>query len=499
MKMFLVSGVPMSVQQDGWWMSAEAPKGPNSPSVDTAGKPDPSSVRLGLLAALVALADLLIWQVAPGISLVVFFLVVLGVALFLLGKSLTPGRTGLALLVGSVALLPLIEQVQALSVLIAMVGMSVAAVIAAVGSKGLMAGAMRFWQALPLRGLRDAIGGTRSLARSEYVMPTAQRLALRWALPLGFGLAFLGLLAEANPMLEAWVNDVTDFTLHGPGLGRVLFWLGMAILIWPLLVLGKLKQQLILPFSQRHIGTGPLVNADAVARSLILFNALFAVQTLMDITYLWGGAVLPDGMTYAEYAHRGAYPLVATALLAGVFALLSRPFTTGSRALRVALLLFIAQNVFLVCSSLFRLDLYVDTYGLTRLRLAAYIWMALVGVGLCMITWQVIAHRGNGWLMRRLVLVGAATIYGATLYSFDAAIVRHNLTHNVPLDRYYLCNLGPAALPAIRSFEAQIGEPLCTVYQAPQTPEFADWREWGFRDWRVLRSLADMQPEPNLP
>ena len=52
-----------------------------------------------------------------------------------------------------------------------------------------------------------------------------------------------------------------------------------------------------------------------------MFNALFAVQTVLDLAYLWGGVRLPDGMTYADYAHRGAYPLIATALLAAAFVL----------------------------------------------------------------------------------------------------------------------------------------------------------------------------------
>jgi len=38
---------------------------------------------------------------------------------------------------------------------------------------------------------------------------------------------------------------------------------------------------------------------------------LFAIQTVLDIQYLWRGAALPDGMSYATYAHRGAYPLIA--------------------------------------------------------------------------------------------------------------------------------------------------------------------------------------------
>ena len=60
-----------------------------------------------------------------------------------------------------------------------------------------------------------------------------------------------------------------------------------------------------------------------MSRSLILFNALFALQSGLDLVYLWGGASLPDGMSHAEYAHRGAYPLIVTALLAAGFVLIA--------------------------------------------------------------------------------------------------------------------------------------------------------------------------------
>ena len=45
-----------------------------------------------------------------------------------------------------------------------------------------------------------------------------------------------------------------------------------------------------------------------------VFNALFAVQSVSDLAYLWGGMRLPEGLSYADYAHRGAYPLIVTAL-----------------------------------------------------------------------------------------------------------------------------------------------------------------------------------------
>jgi hypothetical protein len=102
-----------------------------------------------------------------------------------------------------------------------------------------------------------------------------------------------------------------------------------------------------------------LINARSVTRALILFNVMFAAQTLMDVGYLWGGVRLPDGMTYATYAHRGAYPLMATALLAGGFALVAQTWLDGL-VMRGLLLVWIVQTLILVMSSILRLALNVD-------------------------------------------------------------------------------------------------------------------------------------------
>ena len=53
-----------------------------------------------------------------------------------------------------------------------------------------------------------------------------------------------------------------------------------------------------------------------------------------------------------------------------------------SPLLRNLVYLWIAQNVMLFVSSMLRLDLYVEEYALTELRLAAGVWMGLVAVGL---------------------------------------------------------------------------------------------------------------------
>ena len=101
------------------------------------------------------------------------------------------------------------------------------------------------------------------------------------------------------------------------------------------------------------------------------------------MVYLWGNATLPADISYASYAHHGAYPLIVTALLAAGFVLAAmKPGGPAeqSRVIRPLVYLWVAQNVLLVASSILRLDLYVQIYLLTYWRVAAFIWMLLVAI-----------------------------------------------------------------------------------------------------------------------
>ena len=171
----------------------------------------------------------------------------------------------------------------------------------------------------------------------------------------------------------------------------------------------------------------------AVTRSLILFNVLFALQSGLDLTYLWGGASLPDGMTYAHYAHRGAYPLIATALLAAGFVLIAmRPGGPAeqSRLIRPLVLAWIGQNILLVISSIFRLDLYVAAYSLTYLRLAAFIWMGLVAAGLLLMLIQIKLKKPNSWLVTANAISLALVLYGCCFINAPRLVASYNVEHS---------------------------------------------------------------------
>ena len=232
-----------------------------------------------------------------------------------------------------------------------------------------------------------------------------------------------------------------------------------------------------------------VMNETSVRNALLMFNVMFALQTGLDLAIVSGGAALPEGLSYASYAHRGAYPLVVTALLAGVFAILAQPYLNGP-VMRALMIGWVAQNVALVASSMLRLDLYVDVYGLTHMRFAAFVWMGLVAVGLALMIWQLWRGLTARWLFEINGLALAVVLYGMCFVNISGIVARDQLARTDGFV-WYVCELGEGALPAI--YEAKRFEYLSECYGSywgtlsRSVP--SDWREWGFRNARIAAYL----------
>ncbi len=443
---------------------------------------------LPTLLALVALADVLFWGHAPGLSLALF-------ALALFAAALRGAPRPLAVAVLILAVLPVIDHVQALSLTILALGLPASLALQARPDLALLPATISLLAQIPSRAPRDLARATQRLegARTGQAL---RSLARTWALPLGGLLVLFSLLAAANPVLDLWLSRLTDWPFDPfLWLRRALFWGGVAVMAWPLILSDPRpthpRQGPQRPRDWQRLGLNPA----SVTRALILFNAALALQSLMDARYLWQG-ITPPGMTLATYAHRGAYPLLATALLAGAFALAARPFAERP-AMRALLYLWLGQNILLTLSALYRLDLYVQSYGLTYLRIHAAIWMALVAAGLALTAWQVAARRSNSWLLLRSATLGAATLYACAFVNFADLIARTNIAMG-KIDRLYLCQLGPTAAASVPRWAWQVetfsydSEGYCTL----TPPVIEGWRDWGFRNWRVLHNLHAQEATP---
>ncbi len=490
----LIPGLPRSLALDGWWLDAEvAPAVPDRPQGSARSARWPNWAGL---VALVALADLLFRNHAPGLSLVLFFVAILVVSAFGCRRSVV---RPLALLL--VAAAPMVEHLQALSLAFLALGLTSALVWLhrpGVGMAKLAALSAAWLRRLPLQWLAP-LQPRHGLAAQVFRNSLASRLvpgALRdWAFPLAGTLVFLALLMQANPVVARALE--LDLDLWS-ALSRVLFWTAAALFVAPLLapdLPGPLKLSPIALPSLGRLG----INARSVLRALVLFNAMIAVQTLTDLGILVFGVALPEGMGLAEYAHRGAYPLLATALLAGAFALAARPFVGEHRAVRPLLLLWLAQNMVLCGAAMLRLEHYIDAFGLTYLRIHALIWMGLVASGLGLVALQVVLGRTNPWLLTRCAALGVGTLYLCSFVNFAHVIAAQNLTRPSP-DFDYLCSLGPMAQGALSAADLARPEFLASMQPCSLLllPKDLGWREWGFRSWRVARYSQMMEPKRAL-
>jgi len=499
-------------------------------SIDAVASPDESfdsdrwPLKLALIAALTALADWLFFRREIGISLGVF-VIALGAAVLIASPTWPHRREMFAATAALIAaLVPLVEATNPFSIALSVIGAAYFALVASVRASGPLRERASAVVSLLLTGplwvVPDIGRAIHAVRRTGAVRAMAQS-AKAWVMPIGLGVLFLLLFASANPVLESWLTQLSfgDSLFQVDGF-RVTFWLIAIVATWPFISMSRrwiADVSRILPESEEAAPELPeaFFGVAAVTRALILFNLLFAVQSAMDIHYLWRGAALPHGMTYAAYAHRGAYPLVLTALLAALFVVATmRPGTVAERSplMRTLVVLWTGQNVLLVISSILRLDLYVEAYSLTYLRVAAFIWMGLVAVGLVLILARIILYRSNTWLIAGNFAALAVTCYVGSLVNFPYLIASYNVAHcreisgqGVSLDLSYLIDLGPQAIPAIDRYiatrpAAMVVWPIVVARRDALAKShhtaMSNWRAWSFRGWRLDRYLEDTAGRP---
>ncbi|QXT35796.1 DUF4173 domain-containing protein [Sphingomonas sanguinis] len=353
---------------------------------------------------------------------------------------------------------------------------------------------------LVVYGLLSLVAPLRDAARLSRIErgrsgPKLVAVAAMLAVPVAGSALFLALFAQANPLIDnafAAIRfpDLSDI------LCRLLFSLPFLLLIWSSLrPRGTMLASGLASSSSTPLL--PRLRRATLILSLVAFNLIFAVQNGLDLAFLWSDAPLPQGVTLADYAHRGAYPLIVTALLAGGFVL----YATGSeddRTLRRLITLWVGQNVLLVASSILRTIDYIAVFSLTPWRIAALAWMGLVAMGLVLILWRMWRGLSARWLVNANALAAAVVLTAGCASDLGAISASWNVTHARSADDIDLCYLestGPAALLPLIALEHRAAGPVLrerTGYVIDQVAarlirEQADWHSWT---WRGARRLA---------
>lgn len=283
-----------------------------------------------------------------------------------------------------------------------------------------------------------------------------------WLLPATLSIVFLILFLPANPWLQSGLQSahpVQWFT--PPDLMTVFLWISFFILLQPIFKIERFKS------TPEIFGPKKGVQVKHLVGSLILFNAIFALQTFSDLANFWTfffqlgqEQMAPQNPGfYSSMVHEGAFSLaLASFLVAGFITLLmaEKGLKLFPSKTRLLILLWLVQTFLLCLSSFARLHIYVDVFGLTSLRLIVFVATGMVTVGLVLMVPRLYGKRSHEWLIRSnivliflvLNILGTANIdrWIATQqlnrFSLDGTYSR--------LDKDYLCKLGIGATPILK-------------------------------------------------
>jgi Domain of unknown function (DUF4173) len=290
---------------------------------------------------------------------------------------------------------------------------------------------------------------------------------------LPLAMIFAVLFASADPIFRRTMSDLFGFRIDlGDVPGRLLFtvsatWLaagalsvaarGIPDVVYPSLGAAALTPADASPHRLRR--TLGLPEALAI---LVAIDAVVGLFVLLQVAYLFGGfdTLAAAGITYADYARRGFFELVAAACLAAaVVVVLEALIVRRSRWYLGTLLTLVGLTAAVLVSAAMRLRLYQDAYGWTELRLYVLVAIATMGAGLIAMV-ALIATDRSRWLGHALAVIGVVSLVGLNLVSPGAFVAERNIERVVTpsivppdghpgLDSDYLSVLPDDAIPTI--------------------------------------------------
>ena len=263
----------------------------------------------------------------------------------------------------------------------------------------------------------------------------------------------------------------------------------------------------------RGEGGMPRLGSVEAATVVVALDLLFAAFVALQLAYLFGGldTLATAGLTYAEYARRGFFELVAVAVLA-VALVVTLDLAVGrrSRTLIWASLALLALTALVLVSAFVRLRLYQDAYGWTELRfvvVAAILWLA---AALAIVAGLLLTRRA-AWTLHVLGILLLVTIGGMNVVGPQAFVAERNLERAIDpslvppdgrtgLDVPYLSTLGYEAVPAVVAAIDRLPDSADRAWLSRflegraadlrERPDLLGWPAWNLSRERARQSLA---------
>lgn len=237
--------------------------------------------------------------------------------------------------------------------------------------------------------------------------------------------------------------------------------------------------------------------------SLILLGTLVLVYIAfiwVQAVYLFGGraSALATG-SYSEYARSGFFQLVTVAAINIAVALLAAysahnrcegegglsPSPLPVMLVRASVILLLVQTGVILASALMRMNLYVEVYGLSLLRILTYLGMAFIAVCLLIVCLYTFYRNVN--VFGATFVAGIVLWAGFNLINPEMRIASYNVEHYLSgdikeFDVNYFWDFSPAVAPTIEEYRRHEVSSLADDVLEHYRDEVKDssWQAWSF-------------------
>ncbi len=413
------------------------------------------------------LFDLLFYGKAIGISFFIYTLSTVALSMLLMVYYKRKFMSSLGLLLPATILFAAMTFIRASGSLLFFNILAVIYLLLA--SVHVMSGRQSIWQllpeqyikrviTLPLRFAHETYTSVYKLLRTQSHERPSKNLApvIRGiVLSLPLLVIFLVLFSSADLVFKKYIGSIFNIHLSPElvfRLGLIAFVSSLFCGAYVLLFTKPAESVMDVPASPKwRLGT---VESTTI---LGLVGALFLVFVLVQITYFFGGQsnITGAGFTYADYARRGFFELIAVAVISLLLILgLHRSTVRHSLQQKVTFMwlsgILVAEVLVIMLSAHKRLSLYEDAYGFTQLRLYSHLFIVWLAVAFLLVIVYIFFEKRPQQFAFQIFVSLLAFLAILNFINPDAMIARQNIQRyksTGKIDVFYLTRLSEDAVP----------------------------------------------------
>lgn len=253
--------------------------------------------------------------------------------------------------------------------------------------------------------------------------PLIKKIIVAVAVTLPLAAVLIVLLSGADKVFGHYVSIIFKNFDLGSFVGHLLLTAVLLALFYSFFWNSRYAQAK--PTSEpKEISFDAVISYVALGTSLALYTLFCAIQ----FTYLFARAGLPSGISYSEYAREGFAQIVAIAainlLIFGVV------LKYGRKNIGVMIMLYglLGVTAIMLVSGFMRLSLYIDTFGMTFLRLISAWFMIYLALVLVFCVLRLLKDKVPLVAICAFLLLGWYIVLG--YINPDAFILKYNLSAN---------------------------------------------------------------------